>query len=79
MHLDGCSVAEVCQKIGISEQRFYRWNGKFGWLMPSDVRKLRQLGEENSHVRRLVVAKFGVSRPVHAGLGTRFAFPAPGV
>ena len=38
----------------ISEQTFYRWKKKFGGLMPSEVRKLRQLEEENVRLRRLV-------------------------
>ena len=47
-------VAEVTRKMGISEQTFYRWKKKFGGLMPSEVRKLRQLEEENARLRRLV-------------------------
>jgi putative transposase len=39
----GTQVAEVTRKMGISEQTFYRWKKKFGGLMPSEVRKLRQL------------------------------------
>jgi len=40
--------------MGITEQTFYRWKKKFGGLMPSEVRKLRQLEEENRRLRRLV-------------------------
>ncbi len=40
--------------MGISEQTFYRWKKKFGGLMPSEVRKLRQLKGENVWLRRLV-------------------------
>jgi putative transposase len=47
-------VGEVTLKMGISEQTFYRWKKKFGGLMPSEVRKLRQLEEENARLRRLV-------------------------
>lgn len=50
----GTSVGDVCRKMGISEQTFYRWKKKFGGLMPSEVRKLRQLEEENGRLRRLV-------------------------
>ncbi len=45
---------EVTRKMGISEQTFYRWKKKFGGLMPSEVRKLRQLEEENARLRRIV-------------------------
>ena len=50
----GTPVLEVCRKMGVTEQTFYRWKKKFGGLMPSEVRKLRQLEEENSRLRRLV-------------------------
>ncbi len=50
----GTQVAEVTRKMGISEQTFNRWKKKFGGLMPSEVRKLRQLEEENARLRRLV-------------------------
>jgi putative transposase len=42
----GTQVVEVTRKMGISEQTFYRWKKKLGGLMPSEVRKLRQLEEE---------------------------------
>ena len=47
-------MLEVCRKMGVTEQTFYRWKKKFGGLMPSEVRKLRQLEEENFRLRRLV-------------------------
>ena len=40
----------------ISEQTFYRWKKKFGGLMPSEVRKLRQLEEKNARLCRLLAA-----------------------
>jgi len=50
----GTQVAEVTRKMGISEQTFYRWKKKFGGLMPSEARKLRQLEEENALPIRLL-------------------------
>jgi putative transposase len=50
----GTAVAEVVRKLGISEQTFYRWKKRYGGLMPSEVRRLRQLEEENSRLKRLV-------------------------
>ena len=41
----GTQVAEVPRKIGISEHMFYRWKKKLKGLMPTEVRKLRQLEE----------------------------------
>ena len=50
----GTPVKEVIRKMGISEQTFYRWKQKFGGMMPSDVRKLKQLEEENRQLKKLV-------------------------
>jgi putative transposase len=50
----GTQVAEVCRKMGISEAKFYRWKQLYGGLMPSEVKKLRQLEEENMRLRRVV-------------------------
>jgi putative transposase len=50
----GTTVGEVCRKMGISEQTFYRWKKRYGGLMPSEVRRLKQLEEENVRLRRLV-------------------------
>lgn len=50
----GTSVKEVCRKIGIAEQTFYRWRQKYGGLMPSEVRRLKQLEEENRQLKKLV-------------------------
>ena len=50
----GTSVADVCRQLGISEATFYRWKDRYGGLMPSEVRKLKHLEEENARLRRLV-------------------------
>jgi putative transposase len=50
----GTPVTEVVRKMGISGQTFYRWKKKFGDMLPSEVKKLRQLGEENRRLKQLV-------------------------
>ena len=50
----GTSVEEVCRKMGISDATFYNWRKKYGGLGPSELRRLRQLEEENSKLKRLV-------------------------
>lgn len=50
----GTPVKEVMRKIGITEQTFYRWKKKYGGMMPSDLRRLRQLEEENRQLKKLV-------------------------
>jgi putative transposase len=48
------AVAEICRKMGITEATFFRWKQKYGGLGPSELRKLRQLEEENLKLKRLV-------------------------
>ena len=50
----GTSVEEVCRKMGISDATFYNWRKKYGVLGPSEVRRLKQLEEENAKLKRLV-------------------------
>jgi putative transposase len=50
----GAPVAEVCRKIGVTEQTFYRWKSKYGGMLPSDMKRLRQLEEENAKLKKLV-------------------------
>ena len=50
----GVPVAEVLRKMGISEQTFYRWKKKYGGLGISELRKLKQLEEENRKLKQLV-------------------------
>jgi putative transposase len=50
----GTRVAEVCRKMGIAEQTFFRWKKKYGGLGVAELRRLRQLEEENRQLKRLV-------------------------
>lgn len=49
----GTSVGEACRGLGISEQTFYRWKAEFGQVGVSELRKLRQLEEENRKLKQL--------------------------
>jgi putative transposase len=51
---EGTTVDEVCRKAGISVQTYYRWRSKYGGLMPSEMKRLKQLEEENGRLRKLV-------------------------
>lgn len=51
---DGTTVEEVCRQAGISIQTYYRWRSKYGGLMPSEMKRLKQLEEENVRLKRLV-------------------------
>ncbi len=50
----GTPVVEVIRKMGISEQTFYRWKKKYGGLGTSELRRLKQLEEENRRLKKLV-------------------------
>jgi putative transposase len=51
---EGTAVTEVCRKAGISEATYYVWRKKFGGLMPSEMKRLKQLKEENGKLKRIV-------------------------
>ena len=50
----GVSVAEVCRKLGISEATFYNWKKKYDGLGAAELRRLRQLEEENLRLKQIV-------------------------
>jgi putative transposase len=50
----GVPVEEVCRKIGISEATFYNWKRKFSGLGTAELRRLRQLEEENARLKQVV-------------------------
>lgn len=56
-HELGTRVEEICRKLGISDATFYKWRQKYAGLGPSELKKLKklkQLEEENSKLKRLV-------------------------
>ncbi|OBU84404.1 transposase [Chromobacterium subtsugae] len=50
----GTTIAEVCRKMGVSEATFYNWKKKYGGLGVSELRRLKQLEEENARLKRMV-------------------------
>ena len=50
----GTPVAEVCRRLGVTEQSFYRWKKKYGGMPPRDMKKLKQLEEKNAKLKKLV-------------------------
>jgi len=51
---EGTAVGEVCRKAGVSEATFYNWRKKYAGLMPSEMKRLRQLEEENGKLKKIV-------------------------
>ncbi len=53
----GVPVRNICTRIGVSEATFYRWKAQYEGLPPSGVRRLRELEQENSRLRRALLGK----------------------
>src|SRR3954452_19539923 len=51
---EGTAVGEVCRKAGISEATYYNWRKKYAGLTPSEMKRLRQLEEENGKLKKIV-------------------------
>lgn len=50
----GTRVEEVCRQLGISQATFFNWKKKYGGLGVPELRRLHQLEEENSQLKKLV-------------------------
>lgn len=50
----GTPVAEICRKMGVAEQTFYRWKKRYGDLGVSEIRRLKQLEDENRRLKGVV-------------------------
>lgn len=50
----GTPTGDVCRQLGVSEAAFYVWKKKYGHLGVSELRRLRQLEDENARLKRLV-------------------------
>lgn len=51
---DGMPVAEICRKAGISQAAYFNWKKKYDGLLPTEMRRLKQLEDENAKLRRVV-------------------------
>jgi putative transposase len=50
----GTPIAEICRKLGVTEQSFYRWKRKFAGMGVAELRRLKLLEEENRRLKQLV-------------------------
>ena len=51
---EGVPVADICRKAGISQATYFNWKRKFDGLLPTEMRRLKQLGDENGKLKKLV-------------------------
>ena len=63
---DGMPVADICRKAGISQATYFNWKKKYDGLLPSEMRRLKQLEDENSKLRK-VVADLSLNKEMLAG------------
>lgn len=50
----GLTLAQICQKLGVSEQTLHRWRNQYGGLKADEAKRLRELEIDNARLRRLV-------------------------
>jgi putative transposase len=51
---DGVPVAEICRKAGISQATYFNWKKKYDGMTPPEMRRLKQLEDENGKLKRIV-------------------------
>jgi putative transposase len=68
----GVPVTEICRKHGISDATFYTWRKKFGGMDTQDVRRLKQLEEENAKLKRLLAESMLDADALKAALNRKY-------
>jgi putative transposase len=51
---EGMPVADICRKAGISPATYFNWKRKYDGLLPTEMRRLKQLEDENGKLRKVV-------------------------
>ena len=51
---DGAPVTEICRRAGISQARYCNWKKKYDGLLPTEMRRLKQLEDENGKLKCLL-------------------------
>ena len=51
---DGMAVADLCRKAGISQATYFNWKKRYDGLLPTEIRRLKQLEDENNKLRKVV-------------------------
>lgn len=51
---DGTAVEEICRKAGISQATYFNWKKKYAGMMPSEMKRPRELEDENARLKRIV-------------------------
>ena len=51
---EGTPVAEICRKAGISQATYFSWKKKYAGLLPTEMKRLKQLEDENGRLKKIV-------------------------
>ena len=51
---EGTPVAEICRKAGISQATYFNWKKRYGGLLPTEMKRLKQLEDENGRLKKIV-------------------------
>jgi len=54
LQAQGRTVPDICKELGVSEQTLYRWRREYGGLKVDQARRLKQLEQENTRLKKLV-------------------------
>jgi transposase-like protein len=54
LQAQGATIAQVCKRLGISDQTFFRWRIKYGALKEDEAQRLKALEQENTRLKRIV-------------------------
>jgi len=52
-HQDGRNAVEICRELGITTASFYKWRQRYGGMEVNEVRKMKELQDENSRLKRM--------------------------
>ena len=50
----GMTIAQVCKKLGVHEQTYYKWRKEYGGLRADQAKRLKELEKENARLKRLL-------------------------
>jgi putative transposase len=49
----GSKVSDICREVGISDATFYKWKSKYGGMEVKDVKRMKDIEEENARLKKM--------------------------
>jgi putative transposase len=75
---DGVPVADICRKAGISQATYFNWKKKYDGLLPHEMRRLKQLEDENAKLKKLL-AEAELDKAMLKEIAAKNVWSAPSV